>query len=407
MGFYYLLLRFWMHLGQSEFVIRLFSVVAAVASVVALYGLGKRLLGAQSGLIAALLLTLNAFHVRYSQEARSYTLLLFLTILSSHFFIDALEFPTARKWRLFIMATVCAFYTHFFAVLVLAAQFISLIFLPREAIPKNQLKRSGAWIAALCTPGILFLLLKRQGQLNWIPAPTPASFYDFLLLLTGQNGVLLLLSYAAVYGLAFIRADRPERWKNWFLANWLIVPTAILLIVSFWKPLFSPRYGTMALPPLTLLASAGLRELRPAWRICALILLMVLSALGVRNYYSEISAQHEGWRELADFVLAHSAPGDQLILDNGLGRAIFEYYRGEAEWPHVLFPSHGARITYRDFEGLATPSVVTAAERYPRVWLIIWKDDVALEALLSARFQRIEEKRIPRVKAQLYVKPSK
>src|SRR2546425_2483714 len=53
---YYALLHVWMRLGKSEASVRLLSVLLGVATAPALYLLGKRLVSAQVGLIASLLI---------------------------------------------------------------------------------------------------------------------------------------------------------------------------------------------------------------------------------------------------------------------------------------------------------------------------------------------------------------
>jgi hypothetical protein len=78
MVLYYAILRFWIHLGQSEFAVRSLSVVFALAAVTALYWLGTRTFGRKIGILGALLLAINGFHIEYSQDARSYSLLVFL-----------------------------------------------------------------------------------------------------------------------------------------------------------------------------------------------------------------------------------------------------------------------------------------------------------------------------------------
>jgi mannosyltransferase len=83
MALYYALLRFWILLGDSEFTVRILSVIPAVVTVPLVYFMGKRLFDPRVGLIAALLLAMNAFHIQYSQEARSYSLLILLVTLSS------------------------------------------------------------------------------------------------------------------------------------------------------------------------------------------------------------------------------------------------------------------------------------------------------------------------------------
>jgi uncharacterized membrane protein len=85
MLFYYLLLRLWLYLGESEWILRSLSVVSASQRFRAVYILGIRLFCPKAGLISATLLSLHMFHVRYSQEARTYALLTFLLVLSTLF----------------------------------------------------------------------------------------------------------------------------------------------------------------------------------------------------------------------------------------------------------------------------------------------------------------------------------
>src|SRR5215471_18574546 len=74
MSLYYVLLKGWLHFGQSRFFIRSLSVVFAAATLPAIYRVAERLYNGQVGLIAAALFAFNAYSVRYAQEARSYSL---------------------------------------------------------------------------------------------------------------------------------------------------------------------------------------------------------------------------------------------------------------------------------------------------------------------------------------------
>src|SRR5690348_16489899 len=73
---YYLLLRLWMKLGTSETFLRALSVTFSVAAVAVIYFLGRHLFGMRAGFVAVLLAALHAFLIRYSQEARSYSLVI-------------------------------------------------------------------------------------------------------------------------------------------------------------------------------------------------------------------------------------------------------------------------------------------------------------------------------------------
>jgi 4-amino-4-deoxy-L-arabinose transferase-like glycosyltransferase len=72
---YYFLLHFWMRLGDSAAIVRTFSAFAGILTIPVVYFLGRRLAGATVGLIAAFLLAIAPFHVRFAQETRMYTLL--------------------------------------------------------------------------------------------------------------------------------------------------------------------------------------------------------------------------------------------------------------------------------------------------------------------------------------------
>ncbi|PYX95438.1 MAG: hypothetical protein DMG71_09325, partial [Acidobacteria bacterium] len=157
------------------------SVIASVAAIPSIYWLGRRLFDRRVGLIAATLLSLNAYHVRYAQEARSYSLFVFLTILSSIYFLRSLEQPSRRNRLGHILSSALAVYAHFFAVLLIIAQWISLRFLEPHQIPPDLRKRSRHWktIALVVLPALLFAGTTGVGPLNWIKRPGLKMLYDY------------------------------------------------------------------------------------------------------------------------------------------------------------------------------------------------------------------------------------
>ena len=84
MWLYYVLVKTWaLVAGTSEFALRLPSVVGAVIAVGLLYGLARKMFGERVAFVASLLLALNPFVVKWSQQARAYTFLLVLVIAST------------------------------------------------------------------------------------------------------------------------------------------------------------------------------------------------------------------------------------------------------------------------------------------------------------------------------------
>src|SRR6266436_3086062 len=101
MALYYLLLHFWLVLGSTEGFIRGLSVLFSVATVPVLYALGARLFGRGVGLLAAWLLAINAYHIRYAQEARSYALVVFMATLGTWLLVRNIARPAEARWGLY------------------------------------------------------------------------------------------------------------------------------------------------------------------------------------------------------------------------------------------------------------------------------------------------------------------
>jgi mannosyltransferase len=72
---YYTLLHLWMRLGDDAATVRMLSAAASTLTIPIIYALGRRLAGLWIGLLAALVLAVSPFHVRFAQEARMYALL--------------------------------------------------------------------------------------------------------------------------------------------------------------------------------------------------------------------------------------------------------------------------------------------------------------------------------------------
>lgn len=90
--------------GESAWALRLPAVLLGVADLWMLFLLGRRLIGPRESLLAAALMTVSYHHVWFSQNARAYTGLLFITMLSTLCWLNALR---NGRWRSWIAYAVC------------------------------------------------------------------------------------------------------------------------------------------------------------------------------------------------------------------------------------------------------------------------------------------------------------
>ena len=108
---YYALLHLWIKLaGDNPADVRMLSAILGTLTIPVMFLLGRRLMGTTVGLLAALILALSPFHVRFAQETRMYTALTLnasLALLAlSYLLTDARSsaMPIGRQLRDFYRA---------------------------------------------------------------------------------------------------------------------------------------------------------------------------------------------------------------------------------------------------------------------------------------------------------------
>jgi len=289
MSVYYAALKLWTGIfGNSVFAVRSLSVVAAVACVPVVYAIGARLFGVLAGLLAAFLLSMNAFFVHYAQEARSYSLVMLLTALSTCFFLGELEQP--RRWNraAYIASSVLAFYAQFFAVWVLFVQVGTLVATRRRAAFTRSWLGCYAAMAALAAPMAYEVVTSHTwGTISWIAKPgwdaIPATYAQL------AGGSFLQLGIVIALGLfALRRAAYSERlaFGLAFTAAWAFLPLLAAFALSRSGPAFIAKYLIISLPAMMLLAAGAISCLRrPSLAIAASFLLVALSIPKLLTYY--------------------------------------------------------------------------------------------------------------------------
>jgi len=401
MPLYYAVLHFWMGLGGSEVVVRSLSVLFAVATIPALYALGTYLYDKRVALIASSLMVVHAFHVQWSQEARSYSLLVLLLTLSCLFFAMSIRNPRPLNFVLYVLASVLAFHAHIFAALVLVAQAASLLFLKRREVPWKGLLSSAGAIAFLTAPlGLLIVERARNPwlPLGWLPKTSLHVVYDQFYAVAGNadfpgssGGKLILGAYALVCLLAFFawvgtwrsEGNSFQSWRTAFLICWLGVPIAMLVAASLAQPILMNRYLLICIPALVLLAAQWLRSIRPAaLSLLAVVILLAVAAARLPQYYRH-RAEFQPWKSATDYVLGKQLPGDAAIFCVAPGRLLFDYYReryhgASSATPAVIYPEWSDSRNdpkVLDYLPPLTGSLSQAALRnHERVWLVVYHD---------------------------------
>ncbi len=165
---YYLLMKLWMQVGETEFLLRLPSVVAGTLSIPLVYILGRLGGASKSGMLGAWLLALSAISVSYSRDARAYALLqdacllaAIGTILIINHYTGSYAAAFRAGWRrfagwiLFTLASIIGFYLHYtfiFEILVLECAMAAAI---AEARLSGNLRNDQTLVVAWFTSTVL------------------------------------------------------------------------------------------------------------------------------------------------------------------------------------------------------------------------------------------------------------
>jgi mannosyltransferase len=424
MVLYYAMLRAWLPFGSSEAWIRTLSVLPAVATVPAVYMLGRRLFNTRVGLVAAFLLAVNAYEVRYAQEARSYSLYPFLCVLSSLYFVRFLQEPSRRNRIGHVLTSALSVYAHFFAGLLIVAQWLSVRMAEQPEL-RVQTRKNWKQFAISISPLVLYIVTTGTGVLKWIPRPGLTDLRNTAFFLTGNGGIWLTLAYGLACVPAVIFAVRERKlqvsWDAWrfrFLLLWLLFPVAFIFVISQLKPFYLIRYFVFVVPALVLLAASGLERLRSRWLLgAALVVFGVLSLRGVSSFYQQdFDITREDWRSATTFLLAHAQSGDAVLFHQPIGRMPYEYYRSRistSNSPIVIYPRSGDGLTYRDFyAGHAKDAFLESVPaQYSRLWVVLIYTQTAsgpdpttrfLNDWFAKQYTRLQVENFPGIELRLY-----
>jgi mannosyltransferase len=348
---YYALAWLWAHLfGTSAYALRSLSALFGTATVWAVYWAATALSTRRVALVAALITAVSPIMVWYSQEARSYALMVLLTVLALGFFVRALAEPR-RRWLVgWSVCAAAAVATHYFAVFPLAAEAGWLLFCLR--VRRDLL--AVLVIPLVVSAALIPLLLYQKAH---VPRPWTSIFtvsdqvkaiaQSFLVgitwtPLTHRVGVAVLGVLAVAAVVALVRGGRgEERRASLLLVGLVIVSVGLPLVISVVGTNFlAPRNVLYAWPMLALLVALGAAR-ASAGRITAAALVAgcAICAAIVVAVPLTATLQRADWRDLLAPLRSTSAPRGLVVVDGFDNSPVIQYYL-----PSARAPAPGVRV---------------------------------------------------------------
>jgi hypothetical protein len=332
--YFYLLYFIFKVFGYTTFIARLFSATLGVLSVFYIYKLGKELISKNIGLLVALLLAINSFHIYYSQDARPYILLLLFTQISFYRLILFLKENTIRNAVYYGVFTGLMIISHFFGLFVLLSQLLifGLFFLLIEKNSKIKFLKnslfSGLITFVFFIPAITIFIKVSQIKEFWIPAPT-SDVYTLIYKEFFGNSEMIMSLISVFILLYFIKLTKEKDTlltsksvlnNKYLLSFFIIFPwVSLVLLIPLIRsyltiPMIISRYFIVVLPALLLIISIGIAEFKNKIIQISFISLLVMFTFSdvffVKKYYNQPNKSQ--FREAATFVLTNNTSKDPI-----------------------------------------------------------------------------------------------
>ena len=410
---YYLVLRFWLTLGQSEFAVRALSAFLGVLAVASMFPMadvvGKRRLG----VISAFALAISPLHIWYSQEARMYSLIVLLVLLGNYFFARLLRRGNLANWLGYSISMLLAMHTHYLTLFIILAQMTYLTVMRQRyrALLRKWLLcmlivglLSAPWFIAIFLTGGFY-----QASISWIRSVAPDDLfwtvYDFGLGSTSDTGnpfnILSALLMTAILAYVSVRLlvgkiASQRRSMLWLVWLWLSLPLMFVFLISLDWPLpqkrsiYMDRFLIPLLPAFLILVGYGIAQIferkRTLGTLAAIALLIPIGASTCSLFFDR-TYHRDDWRQAISEIRENALSGDILLVRPHHYVPLYYYDLREVPWYTVPYLE-----STQDYETFLDADLSARLSEGGRVWTMVVCENADPHRFVRGARQRLMEK---------------
>ena len=303
--------------GNSEWGSRLIPCIVGIASIPAVFGLGRTLFNWRVGLLSSAFVACASWHLFWTQNARYPVLIFLFAILTAWFFYLSLERDSTLLTIAALVCCFCLILSHTLSVVIVPAlaaytvicllekpnrkRWINLlIFFVPFAIP----------VLALALPEVRGYLFSGWGRNVWQRSP-------LYIVLTLVHGVSIPIAVTAFFGAVAMPFSRSTR----FLICYAGVPLALFLIASQLQNV-AGYYLFWTTPAYFILAAVACEQVWKAMegrsgQILGILVPCVLVVTLLSQDYLYFNIENGGrpkWREAFEAIQTEMIPTDKVVL---------------------------------------------------------------------------------------------
>ncbi len=308
---FYIVTHFWQAISKNDSWLRVLPIMFGMANVIIMFPIGKAIYpnSKYAGHISAGLLSLAPFHVYYSQEYRSYSLLCLLCSIS-------LFFTIKKKFLLLGFVNALILYTHYSGIFFILAEVIYIFAYQYQT--KNKYLASLAISLFLFLPWLPMFIEQLKSGVNineYLPgwsnvlSISPVKALPILLfkLIAGRINLLSKIIYGIyatlTIGIIFSTFLFQSKHRN-LLTIFTFIPIGSIILLSLVLPQTQPFRIIFVLPILILWFTNAVLKYPKLF----LTLFIYISIFGNAMYFTRIRLQREQWRQTGEFLALKPMP---------------------------------------------------------------------------------------------------
>jgi hypothetical protein len=349
---FYLLTHLFYPFEKPERDLRLFPLIFGIISIPMIYFLA-RLFSPPIAFPCALSLAFMTYHISFSQDGRSYSLLVFLGMAALYFFLKYLR--THKKLDLLLVSFLFSllFYTSYSSIPFILLSQILWFYQPGEEYKKPNISSFlilNVVTLLLCSPWIIFLILNYKGQpvVDRIFIENLGSLKQIVLNILNDWVPVAPLTVISIL-LLFLFPIFSQNRKNALLLLTLIF-SPILALYVFCKIVninhyFSSRYVINFLPPFLISIFLSLHAMEAKlqrwssilrFRFLFLILFIASNMTILPLYYR---SEKQDFRGLVSYLEDQLQDGDKVFVKSlAYIPGILHYFKVYPESRHYNYP---------------------------------------------------------------------
>jgi Dolichyl-phosphate-mannose-protein mannosyltransferase len=353
--------------GDSEFAVRLPSLIAGTLVIPVLYELGRELYDRRTGLLAAAFAAVSPMLIWYSQEVRMYEFVALFGLLAVLTQLRAIRNGTMLNWAAYILSTAALLWSHYFGLPLIAVQqlvFIGVIVRrKRSGEPVKPLALGFAYSAAVLAMQLVPLLVfaHHQYEVTSGAAGSPSGTYDYLSFysvlsnmawsLWGYQPDATTVLLAALWPLfllgSLVLLGRGGSRQTMTLAAGAILLVLLLIIVSLFDKSYFEIRNFLILVPLVLLLVARLitgwiRQPRARLLVAGGVALTMLIGLADEQL-NKANPRLFDFRTAIQDIKADAGPNSLVLLEPSDLQYVLDYYAPKLRGQPITEPINVAR----------------------------------------------------------------